>query len=80
MVTQKEIDELAETFLKNYIKSCHCNSRQDVANVLMKMALFCGAGMCTVVGYAEGIERIEGVARYTAESEKDTVWNSQSTH
>ena len=77
MIKPKEADKLANTTVQDYVNACNCDTPQDVANVLMKLASMCGLGMCGVVGQEEAISRMQGTADYIAKPENKS-WNKET--
>ena len=74
MITPEQADKLAQTTMQDYVKACHCENNQDVANVLMKLASMCGLGMCAVVGQPEAVARMQGTADHVAKTQSGRHW------
>ena len=68
MITQKEAEKLAKQHMTDYVNACNCQTQEDVANVLMKLASVCGVGMCAVVGYADSVARMQGITDFINET------------
>jgi hypothetical protein len=66
MITATEAEALAQKTMQEYINACGCDTEQDVANVLMKLASMCGLGMIAVVGVSEAAARMQGTADHIA--------------
>lgn len=77
MITPAKAEELANKKVQEYVNACHCNTHQDVANVLMKLASMCGLAMCAVVGQEEAAARMEGTAVFIAKAEAGRNWKEQ---
>lgn len=71
MITQAIAEKLAINVVQDYVNQCDCETNEDVANVLMKLASVCGISICAVVGKHEAVARMEG----TAEFIKNTPFN-----
>ncbi|MDD4926934.1 MAG: hypothetical protein PHF58_10580 [Methylotenera sp.] len=74
MITQEEAEALAKKHLQDYVNACGCNTTEDAANALMKMASLCGVFMCAMVGQAEAVARLEGTAAFIAKPEIGANW------
>lgn len=75
MITPDEAEVLATTAVQQYIKSCECNGRQDIANVLMKLVSVCGIGMTAMVGRDDAAARLIGTANYIVKTQPEKPWN-----
>lgn len=78
MITQQKAEELAQTLMQDYVKACKCNTPDDVANVLMKLASMCGLGMCAVVGQPEAVARLQGTTDYIAKTQAGKNWKKET--
>lgn len=58
MITEKEAEERCKQFLQDYLKSAAPCSNEDVANMLMKLALMAGLTMYQIVGKEETFQRM----------------------
>ena len=70
MITPKEAERLANQTITDYVNACACDSNENVANVLMKLASMCGLAMCATVGQEEAVARMIGTANYIANQEQ----------
>jgi len=77
MITQAEAEKLANKAVTDYVNSCHCDTMEDAANALMKLASMCGMAMCAVVGQVEAVARMEGTAAYIARPEHSGPWKTE---
>lgn len=64
MLSSSEAEELAGKLVAEYITACGCKSRQDVANVLMKLCSLAGLVMSASVGAQETADRFTATADY----------------
>lgn len=80
MITPQEAEALARQHMADYVNSCACQTNEDVANVLMKLASVCGVSMCAVVGYRDAVARLEGVAGFIEESMADVIWKQDKAN
>lgn len=80
MITSQEAEALAKQHMTEYVNSCGCQTNEDVANVLMKLASMCGVGMCAVVGYRDAVARLEGVAGFIEDSMADVSWKQEKAN
>lgn len=78
MLNQKQAEDLAQQVMQDYVNACGCNSEQDVANVLMKLASMCGLGMCAVVGQPEAVARLQGTTDYIAKTRAGKNWKKET--
>lgn len=78
MITPQQADELANKTIEDYVNACGCRDKQDVANVLMKLASMCGLGMCAVVGQPEAVSRLQGTTDYIAKSQAGKNWKQET--
>ncbi|WP_445372707.1 hypothetical protein ACH518_09475 [Methylomonas sp. HW2-6] len=74
MITAAEAEILAKQAMTDYVNACHCQTEEDVANVLMKLASICGIGMVAVVGHADAVARMQGTTDYISEKVSTTPW------
>jgi len=74
MITPDEAEALATTAMQQYINACHCDSREDIANVLMKLVSVCGIGMSAVVGRDDAADRLIGTANYIVKTQPIAPW------
>lgn len=77
MITPKESEVLAHQTIQDYVNKCGCDTEQDVANVLMKLASMCGLGICAVVGREEAASRMQGTADHIAKSQQGVHWKQE---
>lgn len=77
MITPKEGDVLAKKAVEDFIAACQCENEGDVANVLMKLATWCGTGICAVVGSEDGIERMAAITAYIIKTQSSKVWKRE---
>jgi hypothetical protein len=70
MLSEKEAEDLAGKLVAEYITACDCKSRQDVANVLMKLCSLAGLVMAAGVGAGDAAGRLEATAQYVAQRGK----------
>lgn len=78
MITAQQAEVLATKTMEDYVKACGCDSTQDVANVLMKLASMCGLGMCATVGRNEAVSRLQGTTNYIAKSQAGVNWTQET--
>ena len=74
MINPEEAEKLANATVEEYVAKCSCESQQDVANVLMKLASVCGLGMCAVVGQEDAVARMQGTAEHISKPEYAAPW------
>lgn len=74
MISAKEAEVLAQKLIEDYVAKCRCNTHDDVANALMKLASMCGLGMCAVVGQPEAVARLQGTTDYIAKAQAGKQW------
>ena len=77
MLTASQAELLAQTRMQEYVNACGCETRQHVADALMKMASMCGLGMCAVVGMDEAVARLQGTTDYIATTQAGVNWRSE---
>ncbi|WAR45507.1 hypothetical protein [Methylomonas rapida] len=80
MITSREAEILARQAMTDYVNACHCQTQDDVANVLMKLASLCGLGMVAVVGHADAVARMQGTTDYISENVSDVLWKTTKAH
>jgi hypothetical protein len=80
MITQKEAEKLAKQHMTDYVNACNCQTQEDVANVLMKLASVCGVGMCAVVGYADSVARMQGITYFINETMSGETWKCEKAN
>jgi hypothetical protein len=77
MITEQDAEKLAQAVMQDYVNRCQCNTKEDVANALMKLTSMCGLGMCAVVGKDDAVARLQGTADYIAKTQKGANWKAQ---
>lgn len=77
MITPDEAEALATTAMQEYIIACECNSREDIANVLMKLVSVCAVGMAAAVGRDEAADRLIGTANFIATTMQAKPWTME---
>lgn len=78
MISPKAAEDLAQQVMQDYVKACGCDTTQDVANVLMKLASMCGLGMCATVGQVEAVSRLQGTTDYIANTQAGKNWKKET--
>ena len=78
MITPQKAETLAQAMMQDYVKACDCQSVDDVANALMKLASMCGLGMCAVVGQPEAVARLQGTTDYIARTQAGKNWKRET--
>lgn len=78
MITQQKAEALAQAVMQDYVKACQCDTHEDVANALMKLASMCGLGMCAVVGQPEAVARLQGTTDYIARTQAGRNWKKET--
>jgi len=78
MIDQKEGERLANNAVNEYLSACNCNTIEDAGNAIMKLASMCGLAMCATVGYADAVERLQGVTDYIKKSQRRTTWRQET--
>ena len=74
MLKPQQAELLANTLVQQYVNKCDCQSQEDVANALMKLASMCGLAMCAVVGRDESVARLQGTTNYISSTEAGKNW------
>lgn len=74
MISPQAAETLAKQAMTDYVNACHCQTEEDVANVLMKLVSLCGVGMVAVVGHADAVARMQGTTDYISESVSSAPW------
>lgn len=74
MITPEEAENLSQKAIEEYVKACKCQSREDIANVLMKLVSMSGAAMCQVVGVNDAVQRMRESTDYIAKSQAGQVF------
>jgi hypothetical protein len=74
MLKPQQAELLANTLVQQYVNKCDCQTPEDVANALMKLASMCGLAMCAVVGRDESVARLQGTADYISSTEAGRNW------
>jgi len=74
MINPKETEKLANKTVEDYVNACGCQSEQDVANALTKLASMCGLGMCAVVGQRDAVSRLQGTTNHIASGQHSRTW------
>lgn len=69
MITPEEAEKLAHKTVEDYMYSCDCDTTEDAANALMKLASMCGLAMRATVGQDEAVKRLQGTTDYIAKPE-----------
>jgi hypothetical protein len=77
MLTAAQAEALAQQRMQDYVNACGCQSHEDVANVLMKLASMCGLGMCAVVGHDEAVARMQGTTDYIAAAQAGVNYRAE---
>ncbi|SDX15856.1 hypothetical protein SAMN05518669_103428 [Variovorax sp. YR634] len=67
MISQADAELLARKVLQQFVNDCHCQSEQDIANVLMKACSVAGVMMVATVGQNEAFDRLYGTAAFIAQ-------------
>ena len=80
MKTAKEAETLAQQAMQDYVNKCGCQTKEDVANALMKLVSMCGLGMCAVVGQPEAVARLQGTTNHVAKTQENVNWKSERAH
>lgn len=80
MLTPAEVEPLAQKAMQDFVNACNCQTREDVANVLMKLASMCGLGMCAVVGQADAVAKLQGTADHIAKAQAGKNWRMEKAH
>jgi hypothetical protein len=75
MITTQEAEALAQQTMQQYVASCGCDSREDIANALVKLISMCGLGMCAVIGQPEAVAWLQGTTDYIAKTQEGKNWN-----
>lgn len=78
MLNPKQAEQLAQQAIQDYVKQCGCDTHEDVANVLMKLASMCGLGMCAVVGQPDAVARLQGTTDYIARTQAGKNWTKEA--
>jgi hypothetical protein len=69
MIDQAEAEKLATAKLQEYVNACHCDTLEDVGNVLMKFLSVTGQAILATQGQATAVAMVEGTARHLAKPE-----------
>lgn len=72
MISQAAAETLARKVLQQFVNDCHCQSEQDIANVLMKACSVAGVMMVATVGQNEAFDRLYGTAAFIAQQKFGT--------
>lgn len=64
MKDHMEIEKRAVMLLAQLVAEAECETNEDRANVMMKMASVCGVSMCRVVGHSEAVLRMQGTTDF----------------
>ena len=68
MVTPDQAEELAKTAVSQYLTACGMESRDDIANALMKLASVTGIVMACAEGRELAAQRLEGTVAFVRKS------------
>ncbi|WP_342617172.1 hypothetical protein [Rhodoferax sp. GW822-FHT02A01] len=74
MITPDAAEVLANATIAQYVNSCDCETPEDIANVLMKLASMCGLGMSAVAGRDEAVQRLLGTAQWVQKTQQVMPW------
>ncbi len=74
MITPAEAEQLANKTITEYVNACRCDTTEDAANALMKLASMCGLAMCAVAGQKDAVDRMQGTTNYIARPEHAGPW------
>lgn len=66
MITPQEAEKRAHELIEQYVNAASCDTIEDVANVLMKLASLTGLAMAAVVGRDEAVGRMVSVVANTS--------------
>lgn len=80
MLSSSEAEELAGKLVAEYITACDCKTREDVANVLMKLCSLSGLVMAASVGVSETTDRLTATAKYVAKRGKSARFEQVVKH
>lgn len=80
MITQEQAEEIATRAMQEYVSKCQCNSTEDVANALMKMASICGVGMVAVVGHKDAVDRMQATTDFIDKTLNGVNYRFQKAH
>ena len=74
MITPDQAEFLANAAITQYVNACDCETKEDVANVLMKLASMCGLGMAAMAGRDEAVQRLLGTAQWVQKTQQIMPW------
>ncbi len=80
MLNPNEAEIIAQDYMQKYVNECKCDTKEDVANVLMKLMSMCALGMCATVGKNDAVERIRGTAAYIETTQAGKNWQVEKSH
>lgn len=64
--TPQEAEELAKSAVQDYLNACRIESREQVADYLMKLVSVTGVVMAQANGSEDAVARLEGTAAFIA--------------
>lgn len=80
MIAQQDAEKLAKQHMTDFVNACKCQSKEDVANVLMMLASACGAGMVAVVGHADAVDRMRDTTDFIDVAYAGSTWSCEKAN